>query len=77
MYETDKLRCRDLPEPFRLDQNGGSNSRQHRSIRPADVDHRSVSTYITNHWDRRLAARGKSQPNEDPAVGVSLAAQVR
>ena len=32
--------------------------------------------HATQDWWRVLAARGKSQPNADPAVGVSLPAQV-
>jgi hypothetical protein len=38
-----------------LDENGGPNPGQHRSIRPAYVRRPTFLTYVTNHWDRRLA----------------------
>jgi len=52
-----------------------------RSARRLDtLPGRLIATCRTLHWDERaswLAARGKSQPSADPAVGVSLPAQVR
>src|ERR1700693_4946808 len=47
-------------QAFRLDQNGRPNPGQHRSLRPAHVRRPTVLTYVTNHCDRRLAARGRS-----------------
>src|ERR1700680_3488348 len=41
-------------QTLRLDQNGGPNPRQHRSLRPAHVRRPTVLTYVTNHCDRRL-----------------------
>ena len=41
-------------QALRLDQNGGPNPGQHRSLRPAHERRPTVLTYITNHCDRRL-----------------------
>src|SRR4030095_6039162 len=41
-------------QALRLDQNGGPNPGQHRSLRPAHLRRSTILTYVTNHCDRRL-----------------------
>jgi transposase len=51
-------RAQPKSQALRLDEDGGPNPGQHRSLRPAHVRRPTLLTYVTNHWDRRLGKDG-------------------
>ena len=54
-----------------MDQNGGSDPRQHCALRTAHERRPSLLIYVTNHWDRRLVrgiVNGKAVEDYDPEI---------